>query len=147
VRGELPLMFDPAPGWREKHPGKLADWETRPVAVPVVALRESLQAYTGTRVKGELLFDFKSKFLTAIEFMFPQTSEGKKRMRLPENTDYMGVEANDRGLAECIVLPPLPICRAHAEGLFGNLLAEAVSDEDADRRYGTGDEEDMSGLF
>lgn len=147
VRGQLPLMFDPAPGWRERNPGKLADWETRPVAVPVIELRNALQAFTGPKVKGELLFDFKAKFLSAIEFMFPPNAEGKKRMRLPEHPDYMGVEADSRGMAECIVLPPLPQCRAHAEGLFGDLSGEAVSDDDANRRYGTGEEEDMSGLF
>jgi hypothetical protein len=104
-----------------------------------------MRAYTGDKVKGELVYDYKVRFLASIQFMFPENTEGKRRMRVPESTDYMDIELSDRGLAECIVLPPLPQCRAHAEALFGKLMGDAMDDAEADRRYGTEDE--LEGLI
>lgn len=145
TRGHLPMMFDPSPTYREKT-GKTADWENRPVAVPMTALRQSLQLYMGDRVKGTLLFDFKTKFLAAIAFMFPETTESKRRLKLPAMMDYAEIESGEGGMAECVVLPPLRICRAHAENLFGSLMSDMMSDADADARYGTG-EADLDGLI
>jgi len=147
VRGQLPHMFDPSPGYRAQS-GKVANWETRPVAVPVTSLGQALKFYTGDKVKGDLLFDFKAKFLASIQFMFPETTEGKRRMKLPAEFDYADVEKSETGMAECVVLPPLPVCRAHAESLFGSLTGDLMSDAEADRRYGTDEiDPDLDGLL
>lgn len=147
VTGDVPSMFDPSPGFREKT-GKMHDWERRPIAVPLHALRGSLQSYTGPKVKGELVFDFKAKFYAAISFMFPETTEAKRRLAVPNSTDFMDVEKDAHGVTECVVFPPLPVCRKHAEELFGNLMAEELAAADADRAYGTDyADEDTDGLF
>lgn len=146
VNESMPMMFDPSPTYRATK-GVISNWETRPIAVPVTALRNSMKLFMGERLKGELLFDFKSRFLTAIQFMFPETTESKRRMKLPEGLDFLEVDASEKGMAECIVLPPLPVCRAHIENLFGSLTGDVMQDFEADDRYGVDDiTDDLDGL-
>ena len=77
--GEAPMMFDTHKEFRDKI--AMHDWETRPIAVPMSALRDSLKSYLGPGYKGELLYGFKQKYANHIMRLMPEHAKKKIRMQ------------------------------------------------------------------
>jgi hypothetical protein len=115
--------------------GATPDWEHHHIAVPMAMLkdrfRDFLQRGSG-RAGGDWLYRFETMWGPELDKMMPAEFRKRVQLRLPSDETFAGLSRTARGNVHCYILPPIGICKAAAEKIFGAQMAPMGGDDEDD---------------